>query len=99
MMSDAFSILFGTDDLGIIPIEYFVDFRKFCALQNEAPERFIERIDQSALNRFSLGLLESVIKLLDDFEDIDEIGYDEEALRRSKILMQTFVNMANRSPR
>lgn len=98
-MTDAFAILFGTDDLSIVPLEYFMDFRKFCALQNDAPEKFIERIDQAALNRFSLGVLESVIKLLDEYEDLEEISHEDEAVRRAKIFMQTFLNMANRSPR
>lgn len=93
-MTESFSILFGTDDLGIIPLHYFVEFRKFCATP-DAPD-FIERVDQSALNRFSVLILETVLKLLADFDDYE---IHEMALRRSKILMQTFVNMSNKSAR
>uniref|UniRef100_A0A915D538 Uncharacterized protein n=1 Tax=Ditylenchus dipsaci TaxID=166011 RepID=A0A915D538_9BILA len=96
MATDAFSILFGTDDLGLIPLHYFIEFRKFCAVDDQAAD-FIERVDSTALKRFSLAVLESVLKLLDDFDDLD--FYDEAALKRAKILMQTFVNMANKSPR
>ncbi|KAI1721736.1 spinocerebellar ataxia type 10 protein [Ditylenchus destructor] len=96
MATDVFSILFGTDDLDIIPLHYFAEFRKFCAVDDHAAD-FIERVDIGALKRFSLAVLESVLKLLDDFDDLE--FSDDAGLRRAKILMQTFVNMTSKSPR
>lgn len=83
-----------TFSLSSIPVHYFADFRKFCALQEQNSQEFIERIDASALQRFSLGLLETVLKQFDDFEDITHIQ-----VRRASLMLHSFYNAAARSQR
>jgi CRISPR/Cas system-associated protein endoribonuclease Cas2 len=74
-------------------VHYFADFRKFCAHQ-ESSQEFIERLDASALQRFSIGLLETVLRQFDDLEEVTA-----SSVRRAIIMLTAFYNAAARSQR
>ncbi|KAH7712259.1 hypothetical protein AAVH_20428 [Aphelenchoides avenae] len=90
---DMFSELVAQDDLTFTSPLYLVEFRKYCATDPSSQE-FIDRVDQGALNRFSLALIEQALKVIDDVED-----YEETVTRKSRVVLTTFMNAALRSSR